>query len=197
MWIARPDSSITNLLITDEFGWGSHSACGETSNACMTANVHNGAPTYGMAQSICNRDRTAGLTDPGADSQSIHAIWLDIQKFQSGLLPHCKLYPFMEWYSTDQLATVSRSMLGANAGLLIEIGRAYKLPFMEQGVNYHFCFLGAYDANHASGKHFYLLNPDRVPRPSGNASHQYGGDWVSIQDICNAGLCGMIRVFCP
>jgi hypothetical protein len=177
--------------MTDEFGWGSHSACGETSNACLVANAKNQTPTYAQAQAICARDRARGWTDSGRDSQTISEIYADIQTYEPTLAGRAKLYPYYEWYGTDALAAVSKSLIGSTGGILIELGEAYKLPHMEAGVNYHFCVLGAYDDSASENRHFYLLNPDRVPRPAA----PYGGDWVTIYDICNAKLCGMIRLF--
>lgn len=188
-WCLRPDSSITSMRIVDEFGWGSHSACGETSNNCLVSNWRGAMPSYSKCKAICDRDRAAGLTDPGKDSQSIGSIYQDLVKYE-GLSQWLKLYPFRQFYSTDDLAAVSRTLLNHRGGILIELANAYKLPFNEAGVHYHFTVLGGYDANHDASFHFYLLNPDRVPRPG----QIYGGDWLSIWNICNAGLCGMIRI---
>jgi hypothetical protein len=191
VWSLRSDH--ISPVITDEFGWGSHTACGETCNECMRANISNLVPTYAGAQIICERDRARHWTDsPSLDSQWMGAVFEDMVSYPNKPIFSVTLsYPPGGTYGTDQLALLSKSLIGRQGGILLEVSNASALPYMEQGVRYHFVVLGAYDDTRADGDHFLLLNPDRFPR---HTTSVYGGDWVNIFQLAKAGLYSMLKV---
>lgn len=187
-WNCRPDRSVGALKIVREFTV-SHNCCGEACSSAYYANALGGVPSVRGLRAVTRRDATAHLSSAGSDAQTIQQVQQDALQFEGYDVTTATLYPFKQWYGTDDLATVSRSLIGHSGGIIAEIGHAYLLPHMEQGVLYHFILLAAYDDSRLDG-HFYVLNPDRVPSLGDIA----GGDWMSIQQICAAGLCGMVRL---
>ena len=193
IWCGRPDHNQAALTICREF-IQSTTCCGQAANCSMLANALNGQPNGRQLAGICHRDTNAGLSGPGNDAQTIKEVYQDLTQFEGHWSQTIALYPNKEWYTTDDLAAVSRSLIGKTGGIIALLQQAYKLPFMEAGVHGHFIYIGAYDSSHGGtdNTHFYVLNPDRVPAPDPT---RYGGDWMSIFQVCNAGLYGMVRVY--
>lgn len=167
----------------DEFGFGSHVACGPTAHELLMANMQNRAPTYANMRAVMDRDSERGWFDSGG--QTFSELVSDFESFEPSW-PISKRLDFRaSGYARSDMLALIEAPYGRNAGNILQVGRASFLPHNEgfglqpgqAGFIYqHFVALLAY--NSATG-HVLLANGDREP-------HSDLPDWVSVDDIMRA-----------
>lgn len=191
-WCAHKTGLWQNVVSIDEFGAGHTDDCGPNANENGRACIGGYAPTYAAMDAIRTYDINGGHFTPGG-GQTITDIAWDL----SNNSPHTnKLFGFkpgFATYSGSELQGIFES-IGGVTGVICEVANAWKLPYNEANVHYHFVFVAAYDsiANPAVPK-VLVCNGDRIPLPTGTGKP----DWYELSLLDGAGVIGLIVVGGP
>lgn len=161
-------------------------ACGPCAYETAAANISGLAPTQSGMTAIRNDMIAHGKFTPGGGCTIADLQWFASTDAVNVTGFHDNETAYQQ-YQENLPVTELRQWLQQNKGaIIIEIGNAYKLPYNEQGVHYHFVCTLDYDSTTDKAL---VANGDRVPAG--------GPDWITLDEIANADIVGMLALNSP
>jgi hypothetical protein len=183
-WSLRPDWHDIKLL-DSEFVAGSHVACAQYCIVVGRKNQLGVTPTPKDLLSVQLRDQKAGILGPHGTTMS--GVYRDLHTLAT---PTVRADHLSYWgYKAGgyNKATVLAAISAARGGgkfVIVEVALAYKLPHNEQGVQFHFVEIVAY--NSRTGK-VCVANGDREP-------HSTTPDWYTLDAFMKAQPVALLTV---
>lgn len=161
-------------------------ACGPNAYEILAANLAGVAPDQSAMTAIRNDMIAHGQFTPGGGCTIANLQWFAQNDALRITGFHDNEAAYQQYQEALPESLIRSWLTQYKTGLIIEIGAAYKLPFNEPGVHYHFVVLLAYDD---ATDRVLVANGDRLPAG--------GPDWMTLAEVAAADVCGMLALDTP